>query len=184
MKGFYRYWLLISLVIVGLVAAGTAATPQSLAAADLRVLFQQQNDAQNRGDVAAVMATYADDATVQAGGLCTVPCTGKAAIQREVERRIAEKAQVKVVSLRESSGTATGVLEVVEVGFAFCGVERILVNFTFVVKGDVMTSWTSGPDLSDPQSAKFIACIMAGPASGGMPPGSIAPPSTGDGGLR
>ena len=186
MKGTYRTWLLLPLVILGLVAAATAATPQTTAATDLRVLFQQQNDAQNRGDVVAVMALYADDATVQAGGLCArAPCAGKAAIQREVERRIAEKAQVKVISLRESSGTATGVLHVVEAGFASCGVERILVNFTFVVEGDTMSSWTSNPDFTDPQSAKFIACITAlMAAGGGGPPGSIAPPSTGDGGLK
>ena len=185
MKSIYRTWLLLPLVVLGLVAAGTAATTRTTAATDLRVVFQQQNDAQNRGDVAAVMATYAGDATVQAGGICTMPCAGKAAIQREVERRIAEKAQVKVISLRESSGTATGVLQVVEAGFASCGVERILVNFTFVVEGDTMSSWTSSPDLADPQSAKFVACIAARMAAGGGgPPGSIAPPSTGDGGLK
>ena len=185
MKHSYRIWLLLPLVVLGLVAAGTAEATRTTAATDLRVLFQQQNDAQNRGDIAAVMATYAGDATVQAGGICTIPCVGKAAIQREVERRIAEKAQVKVISLRESSGTATGVLHVVEAGFASCGVERILVNFTFVVEGDTMASWTSMPDFTDPQSAKFIACITAlTAAGGGGPPGSIAPPSTGDGGLR
>ena len=131
------------------------------------------------------MATYAGDATVQAGGICTMPCVGKAAIQREVERRIAEKAQVKVISLRESSGTATGVLQVSEAGFTSCGVERILVNFTFVIEDGLMTSWSSGPDLNDAQSAKFIACIAARiAAGGGGPPGAIAPPSTGDGGLK
>jgi hypothetical protein len=185
MKSIYRTWLFLPLVVIGLVAATAAATPRTTAATDLRVLFQQQNDAQNRGDVAAVMATYAGEPTVQAGGICTMPCVGKAAIQREVERRIAEKAQVRVISLRESSGTATGVLHVIEAGFASCGVERILVNFSFVVEDGLMTSWTSGPDLNDAQSAKFIACITGRMAAGGGgAPGAIAPPSTGDGGLR
>jgi hypothetical protein len=185
MKSIYRTWLFLPLVVLGLVAAAAAATPRTTAATDLRVLYQQHNDAQNRGDAAAAMAIFADDAAVQAGGICTMPCVGKAAIQREVERRIAEKAQVKVISLRESSGTATGVLHVVEAGFASCGVERILVNFTFVVEDGLMTSWTSGPDLNDPQSAKFIACIAASMAAGGGGvPGAIAPPSTGDGGLK
>jgi hypothetical protein len=186
MKSTYRIWLLLPLVVLGLVAAAAGATPRTTAATDLRVLFQQQNDAQNRGDVAGVMATYAEDASVRAGGLCAAaPCVGKAAIQAEVGRRVAQKTQVKILSLRESSGTATGVLQVSEAAFASCGVERILVNFTLVIEDGLMTSWTSGPDPDDAQSARFVACIAARMAAGGGgPPGAIAPPSTGDGGLR
>jgi hypothetical protein len=176
----------LPLAVLTVLAAGIIATAQTTAATDLRVLFQQQNDAQNRGDVAGVMATYAEDASVRGGFLCTpAPCVGKAAIQAEVERRIAQKAQVEVLSLRESSGTATGVLQVTEAGFASCGVQRILVNFTFVVKNDKMSTWTSAPDPNDAQSSRYLACIAARMAAGGAPGGpAISPPSAGDGGLR
>ena len=187
MHNSYRTLLLIlPLVVLTTFAAGPFAATRTTAATDLRVLFQQQSDAQNRGDVAGVMATYAEDASVRGGFLCTpAPCVGKAAIQAEVERRIAQKAQIEVLSLRESSGTATGVLQVTEAGFASCGVQRILVNFTFVVKNDKMSTWTSAPDPNDAQSARYLVCIAARmAAAGGGAPGSIAPPSTGDGGLR
>jgi ketosteroid isomerase-like protein len=167
------------LVTLTVLASGFMAA-QTSAAADLSDVLNTQNEAQNRGDVAAVMATYADNATVEAGGLC-MPCVGKAAIQQEVERRVSQNTQVEVLSISESGDTATGVLHVVEAGFAACGVERILVNFTFVVENDTMTNWTSGPDLSDEQSAKFIACIVAGGAGG---PPVMTPPSTGNGGLK
>jgi hypothetical protein len=100
-------------------------------------------------------------------------------------RVIPQHTQVKILSLRESSGTGTGLLELREDGFASCGVERIHVVFTFVVEGDAITSWTSGDDETDPQSVRFFACIRARMAAGGGgPPGAIAPPSTGDGGLK
>ena len=52
-------------------------------------LAQRELAAENRGDVAGALALYSDDAIVQYGGLCWTPCVGKAAIQKELERRVA-----------------------------------------------------------------------------------------------
>ena len=51
-------------------------------------LAQRELAAESRGDVAAALALYSDDAIVQYGGLCWTPCVGKAAIQKELERRV------------------------------------------------------------------------------------------------
>src|SRR5437879_13320800 len=51
-------------------------------------LAEQEMAAESRGDVAAALALYSDDAIVQYGGLCWTPCVGKAAIQKELERRV------------------------------------------------------------------------------------------------
>jgi hypothetical protein len=131
MKRSNSKWLLgIPLVVLAVIAGATVVAAQT-PAVDLSDLFDEQNDAQNRGDVAAVMATYADDATVKAGGLCATPCEGTEAIQREIERRVSQNTQAEVLSISESGDTATGVVQVTEAGFPSCGIERILVNFTF-----------------------------------------------------
>jgi hypothetical protein len=46
-------------------------------------LAEQDLAAESRGDVAAALALYSDDAIVQYGGLCSSPCVGKAAIRKE-----------------------------------------------------------------------------------------------------
>jgi len=55
-------------------------------------LYQQYLDSINGGDVAAVMALFADDAVFEGGAACSAaPCTGKPAIQVEIERQVAEE---------------------------------------------------------------------------------------------
>jgi hypothetical protein len=56
---------------------GRKVSPASLAERDLAV--------QSCGDVAAL---YSDDAIVQGGGLCWIPCVGEASIQKELESRV------------------------------------------------------------------------------------------------
>ena len=73
--------------------------PASLAERDL--------EAESRGDVAAALALYRDDAIVQYGGLCWTPCVGKAAIQK-LERRVAAKNQFKIIGKYVSGNVAVG----------------------------------------------------------------------------
>jgi len=60
--------------------APAQVNPASLAERDLA--------AEGRGNVAAALALYKDDEIVQYGGLGWTPCVGKAAIQKELERRV------------------------------------------------------------------------------------------------
>jgi hypothetical protein len=47
--------------------------------------------------VAAALALYADNALIQYVGLYWEPCVGKAAIQKEIERRVAAKNEWKII---------------------------------------------------------------------------------------
>ena len=52
--------------------------------------MKQHVEAIARGNAAGALALYAEDAVIDGGGLCAVaPCVGKAAIQKELERRVA-----------------------------------------------------------------------------------------------
>ena len=74
------------------------ATPTPAPAqVDPASLAEQDLAAESRGDVAAALALYSDDAIVQYGGLCWSPYVGKAAIRKELERRVAAKNQFEIV---------------------------------------------------------------------------------------
>src|SRR4051794_2822299 len=60
-------------------------------------LAEQDLAAESRGDVAAALALYRDDAIVQYGGLCWTPCVGKEAVEKELERRVAAKNEWKII---------------------------------------------------------------------------------------
>ncbi|MGO9424485.1 MAG: nuclear transport factor 2 family protein [Steroidobacteraceae bacterium] len=54
---------------------------------------QQLFDALAQGDVAGALALFTDDAVIDAeSGLCaSAPCVGKAAVQKDLERIVADK---------------------------------------------------------------------------------------------
>jgi ketosteroid isomerase-like protein len=69
-----------------------AASTVALAQSDPVALLEKHDEAINRGDAAGALALYADDAVMDGGGLCqAASCVGKAAIQKELERRVANK---------------------------------------------------------------------------------------------
>jgi hypothetical protein len=168
--------LLVIALTLGLKAVGPA---QSSAAVDFRVLVQRHFDLLDQGNVAAVMDMFSDDAVVSGASCVPTPCVGKAAIQKEIERRVNNGATQTLTSLQErTSGKGSGSLRITERGFPACNVERIIVLFDIEVANDKITLFASRPDLSDPQSAAFVACMAARAAP------AIAPPRAGDGGLR
>ena len=168
---------LVALVLVVAMGMGPNQIESTEAAVDFRVLVQQHVDALNRGDVAGVIATFSDDAVVSNVGLCAAtPCVGKAAIQREMERRVNIHVRFTITSLQESSGSGVGRAEVGADNVRACGVQRILVSFNVDVKNDKITSFPVRFDSADPQTAAFLACVAA-------PQPSVSPPRTGDGGL-
>jgi hypothetical protein len=83
-----RSFALVSWIVTLLIlTAGAGADPLAVQ--------QQLLDALARGDVAAAVALFTDDAVVDApGGLCTkTPCVGNAAIQKDLERLVADKSR-------------------------------------------------------------------------------------------
>jgi hypothetical protein len=79
-------------------------------------LTEQDMAAESRGDVAAAPALYSDDAIVQYGGLCRNPCVSKAAIQNELERRVAAKNQFTIIG-KYVSGNVAVVQSELKIGF-------------------------------------------------------------------
>jgi hypothetical protein len=72
-----------------------AAAGGTLAQGDPVAVQQQLFEALARGDVGAALALFTDDAVIDTeSGLCAkAPCVGKAAIQKDFERYVADKSR-------------------------------------------------------------------------------------------
>ena len=95
----------ISVPLSASLLAFAMSTPAP-AQVDPAALAEQDLAAESRGDVAAALALYSDNAIVQYGGLCWSPCVGKAAIRKELERRVAAKNQFKIIGKYVSGNVA------------------------------------------------------------------------------
>jgi hypothetical protein len=124
-------------------------------------LAQQELAAESRGDVAAAVALYSDDAIVQYGGLCWTGCAGKPAIQKELERRVAAKNRWTIVG-KYVSGNVAVVKTALQIGFIEgSGVDRVIVWCIYEVKGDKIAVVTLAGQRTDPQTARFIEWIQS-----------------------
>jgi len=119
-------------------------------------LAEQELAAESRGDVAAAVALYADDAIVQYGGLCAPTCVGKAAIQKELERRVGAKNRWTVVG-RYVSGNVAVIKTELQIGYVEAsGVDRVIVWCIYETKGDKIAAVTLAGQRTDPQTARLI----------------------------
>jgi hypothetical protein len=141
------------------VAVSTPAPAQ----VDPASLAQQELAAESRGDVAAALALYSDDAIVQYGGLCWTPCVGKAAIQKELERRVAAKNRWTIIG-KYVSGNVAVVQTELQIGYIEkSGVDRVVVWNIYEVKGDKIAVVTLVGQRTDPQTARFIEWFRSQP---------------------
>ena len=126
-------------------------------------LAEQDLAAESRGDVAAALALYSDNAIVQYGGLCWSPCVGKAAIRKELERRVAAKNQFKIIG-KYVSGNVAVVQTELRIGYIEkSGVDRISVWNIYEVTGDKIAVATLVGQRTDPQTARFIEWFRSQP---------------------
>src|SRR5215208_8396391 len=95
--------LLASLFAVALSSPAPAAD-YGQATVDPASLAERDMEAESRGDVAAALALYSDNAIIQYGGLCWTPCVGKAAVEKELERRVAGQNHATITA-KHVSGT-------------------------------------------------------------------------------
>ena len=149
-KAFFLITLLAS-------ALTLAAAPVALAQSDPEAVQKKHVEAIARGDVASAFALYANDAVIDGGGLCTAaPCVGKAAIQKELERRVADKQQATILKQYVSGNVMTSRVEVRNDMIKKAGVERVIVWVIYEMKGDKI-AYIRGAiaDRSDPQTARF-----------------------------
>ncbi|SRR6266851_2265644 len=129
-----------SVTVLASMLALAVSTPAP-AKDDPASLAQRDLAAESRGDAAAALALYSDDAIVQYGGLCWPPCVGKAAIQKELERRVEAKNR-----------------------FEGSGVDRVIVWCIYETKGDKIAVVTLVGQRTDPQTARFIAWLQSQPS--------------------
>ena len=143
--------------------APAQAGPASLAARDMA--------AESRGDVAAALALYNDDAIVQGGGLCWTPCVGKAAIQKELERRVAAHNHAAIIG-KYVSGNVAVVKSEVRLGSTeksgvrrnlqwSPGVDRIIVWNIYEARAGKIAVVTLVGQRTDPQTARFIRWLQS-----------------------
>jgi hypothetical protein len=151
------------ILVVSLLAsllAFAVCTPAP-AQADPAAVAQRELAAESRGDVAAALALYSDDAIVQNGGLCGSACVGKPAIQKELERRLAAKNRWTILG-KYVSGNVAVVKTALQIGFIEgSGVDRVIVWCIYELKGDKIAVATLVGQRTDPQTARFIEWFQA-----------------------
>src|SRR5260370_14038282 len=120
-------------------------------------LAQRHAAAIARGDVAAALAMYTDDAVLRAGPLCTTTaCVGKAAIQKELERRVADKVRATITAKYASGNIAAVRAEIRSDTIQKAGVGRIITWSIYEAKGDKLVAVTRAPQATHPQTARFF----------------------------
>jgi hypothetical protein len=139
-----------------------AVSTPAPAQVDPASLAEQDLAAESRGDVAAALALYSDGAIVQYGGLCWSPCIGKAAIRKELERRVAAK-NLKIIG-KYVSGNVAVVQTELRIGYIEkSGVDRVVVWNIYEVTGDKITVAALVGQRTDPQTARFIEWFRSQP---------------------
>jgi len=139
-----------------IVAAGWTG----IAHADAVAVQQQLFAALDRGDVTAALALFTDDAVIDAeSGLCAKePCVGKAAIQKDLERFVADKSRrVTVLNTYGSGNVLVTRFEARSATIQKAGVERIVLWGIREMRGDKIASYRCCmPERTDSQTAHFL----------------------------
>ena len=155
------FFLVTVLASTLMLAASTVAHAQS----DPAALLKQVVEAIARGDTAGALALFADDAIIDGAGLCAAaPCVGKAAIQQELEREVADKVHVTLLQTSVSGNVVTSRFEFRNDTIKKSGVERIIGWWIVETQGDKI-SYVRGaiPDHSDQQTARFFEWLRTQP---------------------
>jgi hypothetical protein len=146
-------------------------------ASDPAAVLRQFNDARARGDMAALRALFADDAIFISPGTCfPVACIGWPAIERELAYSAGIQVMPTIISSHVEGTAVTGRVHTTLAPLAALGLERIVTLYTVVVRDGRIVLYNVLPDVTDPQTARFVAAQQA-PAQ----PLPRALPNTGDG---
>jgi ketosteroid isomerase-like protein len=127
-----------------LFAATVSVLPDAtLAQTDPVAIFRQAIDARNRGDLAAMMALFTDDA-VREDGSCQPPCVGLAAVKKSFQKNIDEHFHANVISAEPTGGdTVTARAEISSDAFRTSSVERRMTSYTVKLSGGKIARWSS-----------------------------------------
>jgi hypothetical protein len=114
--------------------------------------------------VAGELALYADDAVIDGGGCEVAPCVGKAAIQQELERRVANKPYLTTLKHYVSDNVVTSRVEFRNDRVKQAGVERVIGWVITEIQGEKIVYMRGGiGDRSDPQTARFAEWVRTQP---------------------
>ncbi len=154
-------------VLILLLAANVAqlATASAQRATDPEGVLRATIDAFNSGDATMAASFFAEDAT--ATGLCPPAnvCHGRAEIQGQLQKEIAEQAHDEIRDLTVNGNTVVAHLAETAPGFAEIGIERTYITVTATVRDGLITSLADELDLTDPQTAKFAQALQQEEAS-------------------
>jgi hypothetical protein len=161
LKSFAVRWF------AGLLMLGAAAG--ALAQGNPVAVQQQLLDAHARGDVAGALALFTEDAVIDAeSGLCArAPCVGKAAIQKDLERYVADKSRrMTPLNTYVSGNVLVTRFEARSATIQKTGVDRIILWGIREMGGDKIASTRCClPDRTDPQTARFLEWDYAHPST-------------------
>ena len=136
------------------------ATTGALAQKDPVAVQQQLFEALARGDVARALALFTEDAVIDApSGPCMLaPCVGKAAIQKDLERLVADHSRrVNPLKTYVVNNLVVTRLEASSDTIRKAGVDRIVVWAIREMRGDKIAAIRCClPERTDPQTARFL----------------------------
>jgi ketosteroid isomerase-like protein len=136
------------------------ATTGALAQKDPVAVQQQLFEALARGDVAGALALFTEDAVIDApsGPCMPAPCVGKAAIQKDLERLVADSSRrVTLLSTYVAGNLLVTRLEASSATIHKAGVDRIVVWAIREMRGDKIAAIRCClPERTDPQTAHFL----------------------------
>jgi hypothetical protein len=139
-----------------------------LAQEDPVAVQKQLLEALTRGDVAAALALFTDDSVIDAeSGLCAkAPCVGKAAIQKDLERYVADKSRrVTPINTYATGNVLVTRFEARSATIQKAGVERIILwGIREMRGGKIASTRCCLPERTDPQTARFLEWDYGHPA--------------------
>ena len=141
----------------------------SIAQADPADTQQQLLDALARSDVAGAVAMFTEDAVIdtESGYCAKTPCVGKAAIQKDFERYVADKTRrVTPLNTFVSGNVLVTRFEARSATIQKAGVERVILwGIRELRDGKIASSRCCLPDRTDAQTAQFIEWESAHPSA-------------------
>jgi hypothetical protein len=121
---------------------------------------QRLLDAIARGDLATALSLFTDDAVIDApsGACLPAPCVGKAAIQKDLKRLMADKSRrVTPLDSYAAANVLVTRLEASNATIRTAGVERVIVWVIREMRGDKIAAVRCClPERSDSQTARFL----------------------------
>jgi len=145
----------------------TATAGVALAQSNPVAVQQQLFDALAQGNVPVALTLFTDDSVIDAeSGLCSsAPCVGKAAVQKDLERIVADKTRrVATLNTYVSGNLLVTRFEARSDVIKKAGVDRIILWSIREMRGDkIATTRCCLPERTDSQTARFLEWDYAHP---------------------